>query len=103
MLICKKKRLKTITLLNENSLNKFESGTQVKRVLNGFTFVYNDTKTSAGGVGIYIKLHICFKLRQDLEIKCRDYESIWIEIIQNSKTNVIGVIYRHPNYNFQKF
>ena len=80
-----------------------ESGTQVNRVLNGYTFVHNDTKTSAGGVGIYIKSHICFKLRQDLEIKCREYESIWIEIVQNGKTNVIGVIYRHPNYNFQEF
>ena len=80
-----------------------ESGTQVNRVLNGYTFVHNDTKTSAGGVGIYIKSHICFKLRQDLEIKCREYEAIWIEIVQNGKTNVIGVIYRHPNYNFQEF
>ena len=51
-----------------------ESGTQVNRVLNGFTFVHNDTKTSAGGVGIYIKSHICFKRRQDLEIKCREYD-----------------------------
>ena len=80
-----------------------ESGTQVNRVLNGYTFVHNDTKTSAGGVGIYTKSHICFKFRQDLEIKCREYESIWIEIVQNGKTNVIGVIYRHPNYNFQEF
>ena len=80
-----------------------ESGTQVNRVLNGYTFVHNDTKTSAGGVGIYIKSHLYFKLRQDLEIKCREYESIWIEIVQNGKTNVIGVIYRHPNYNFQEF
>ena len=80
-----------------------ESGTKVNRVLNGFTFVHNDTKTSAGGVDIYIKSNICFKLRQDLEIKCRDYESIWIEILQNGKINVIGVIYRHPNYNFQEF
>ena len=58
-----------------------ESKTQVNRVLNGFTFVHNDTKTSAGGVGIYIKSHICFKFRQDLEMKCREYESIWIEIV----------------------
>ena len=42
-----------------------ESGTLV---LNDFTFVHNDTKTSAGGVNIYIKSNICFKLRQDLEI-----------------------------------
>ena len=44
-----------------------ESGTQVNRVLNGFTFVHNDTKTSAGGVGIYIKSNICFKLYRILK------------------------------------
>ena len=79
-----------------------ESGTQVNRVLNYFT-VHNDTKTSPGGLGIYIKSNICFKLRQDLEIKCREYESIGIEIVQNGKINIIGVICKHPNYNFQEF
>ena len=63
-----------VIALTETKIKK--SDTQVNRVLNGFIFVHNGTKTSAGGVGSYIKSNICFKLRQDLEMKCRDYESI---------------------------
>ena len=63
-----------VIALTETKIKK--SDTQVNRVLNGFTFVHNDTKTSAGGVGIYIKSNICSRLRLDLVIKCRDSESI---------------------------
>ena len=50
-----------------------------------------------GGVLLYIKKAINYKLRPDLRIyKKRELESVFIEIIQkNFKNIVVGFIYRH--------
>ena len=56
------------------------------------------TKSSKGGVFIYIKSGINFKPRIDLNVyKSKELESLFIEMINTNESNdIIGVIYRHP-------
>ena len=51
-----------------------------------------------GGVLLYIKKAINYKLRPDLMIyKKREMESVFMEVIKNDFKNiVVGCIYRHP-------
>ena len=52
---------------------------------------------SRGGVGLFIKDNINFKIRDDLSTFIPHvYESLFIEISTSSKNNIVGVIYR-PN------
>ena len=58
-----------------------------------------------GGVLLYIRKAINYKLRPDLMIyKKRELESVFIEIIQkNSKNMVVGCIYRHTCMQHSEF
>ena len=58
------------------------------------------TEASKGGVLIYVKSNINFKIRNDLNIyKPKELESAFIEIITPKETNsIVGVIYRPPMY-----
>ena len=70
--------------------------------LPGYEFLHVDSPTKFGGVGIYYKDTIFPKVRQDLNLNCEGAEDMWIELEINGKTNVIGVIYRHPTHNYNK-
>ena len=57
------------------------------------------TKTARGGTAIYVKSTHHTIERNDLKICNKEYESTWIEILnQKCKNVVIGCIYRHPHY-----
>ena len=74
--------------------------------LDTYDFVnVNRTSKCGGGVGIYIKKGIQYKIRRDLNINDENIiESAFIEIINLQKKNIIiGVIYRPPNSNFNLF
>ncbi len=62
---------------------------------------------SRGGVGIFIKNSVQYKIREDLSIfNAHVFESIFVEIRSPSKTYIIGVIYRPntaPRANFDVF
>ena len=64
-----------------------------------------DSKTNAGGVALYIKENIRFNVRNDLNVQVEKCENLWIEIEQkpHSKKLIVGVIYRHPTYDFKTF
>ena len=64
--------------------------------LQGYNFIHNDSKTSAGGVGLYINKLLVYSSRNDLRLNLDRVEDLWIEITVNSKPYVVGVIYRHP-------
>jgi len=71
----------------------------------GYNFLSQPTLSNAGGVGIFIDQNLSYYLREDL-ISCsqNEYESLWIEIKSDLHHNLIcGVIYRHPNSNFETF
>ena len=73
--------------------------------LENFNTEHVPTESPNGGVLLYIRKAINYKLRPDLMIyKKRVLESVFIEIIQkNSKNMVVGCIYRHPCMQHSEF
>ena len=67
----------------------------------GYAFVYKNRKSlSRGGVALYIRNDLKFKIRPDIEINVEgEFESIVVEIIRNSTNTLVGQIYRVPNTN----
>ena len=61
--------------------------------------------TNGGGILLYIKDNIIYKLRKDLKIyKSKCLESIFLEVInQSGKNIVVGCIYRHSFMDLSKF
>ncbi len=57
----------------------------------------NDTSGSRGGVGMYIKNDLDYRMGDDLSVFIPNiFESIFTEIKINHKTIIVGTIYR-PN------
>ena len=72
--------------------------------LPGYQFVCQPTLSDWGGVACYFKDNLQFKVRSDLSFKTEDYESLWIEVNNDSHSNLIcGIVYRHPNGNLDNF
>ena len=72
--------------------------------LPGYQFEPQPTLSDWGGVAFYIKDNLQFKVRSDLSSKTEDYESLWIEVNNDSHSNIIcGIVYRHPNGNLDNF
>ena len=71
----------------------------------GYSFLGVNSKTSAGGVGLYVSENINFKRRNDLDLGLLEgLENCWIEIERVKQKNVvIGCIYRHPSQNRECF
>ena len=63
------------------------------------------TEAANGGVFLYIKDNIIYKLRKDLKIcKSKYLESRFLEVInQSSKNVIVGCICRHPCMNLSEF
>jgi exonuclease III len=76
-------------------------------------FHYNHPTTgTVGGVGIFIKNGLEYKIRDDLYLKTKEnkIEDLWIEINLESiysdckaQCLIIGGIYRHPGVNISEF
>ena len=75
--------------------------------IKNYSFIHVESKSSAGGVGMYINKKLAYLQRSDITIENEDCESMFIEILNlhlKKKSNVIvGVIYRHPRTNYQTF
>ena len=70
----------------------------------GYNFFSQPSLSNAGGVGIFISKTISCSLRSDISDSQIDFESLWIEIECDLHHNIVcGVIYRHPNSNFENF
>ena len=51
-----------------------------------------------GGVAVYIKKVLNFKIKYDLSINCKDVESLCAELLfENRRNTLINVLYRPPN------
>ena len=84
------------TLLHDGNKHLFD--------LPGYNFVFrNRTNKSRGGVAIYIRKNIEYKLREDLDIFVEgEFESIFQETVINNNKTVIGEIYCVPNSNINQ-
>ena len=72
--------------------------------INGYKQPYCiGSKTSRGGVAIYVKDNLNVLLRSDLSKNTLSFEAVWIEIIQKNKNIICGCIYRHPNSDINQF
>ena len=77
------------TKINENSYANIN--------LPGYNFVNTNSKSQAGGVGLYIANNIEFSRKTDLDISRDGIESCWVELACHKQKNiVIGCVYRHP-------
>ena len=82
-----------------------ETGTSgigiLSNLFENYTFINKLPPSSKkGGVGIYIRNTCSFSRRIDLDFQTNlPIEDIWLEI----NDYIVGVIYRHPNYNIDMF
>ena len=69
-----------------------------------FQSFFTPSKSNKGGAGIYFKNTSNAIVRADLKILDNDFESTWIEIINEKSKNIVcGCIYRHPCSNLEQF
>ena len=74
---------------------KLNNDTVISNIqVTGYEFVHCNSLTTAGGVGLYIK--VVFKERTDISINLPFVEDAWIEIKTHKGPAVVGVVYRHP-------
>ena len=66
--------------------------------ITGYSFLSQPSYTNAGGVGFYIKNNLGYIYRSDLSAQVQnDYESLWIEIQNDTGHNTIcGIFYSTP-------
>lgn len=67
----------------------------------GYNFTYNNRQNMMrGGVALYIRNNIQYKIREDLGIFIEgEFESVFVETMGNTPSTIIGEIYRVPNTN----
>ena len=76
-----------------------------------FEHVYNlrnvdghfDMKDRGGGLLLFIRNHLSFKIRDDLNRMLPFIETLFIEIQYKNKSYIVGVVYRTPNTNIELF
>ena len=73
--------------------------------LEGYHLHSQPTKSSHGGVVMYVNKHLDYTVRDDLSVIEDEYETLWIEIKTGSKAkNILRCcVYRHPNTDPKKF
>ena len=62
-----------------------------------------DFKEHGGGISIFIKEGLSFKVREDLNVMLPYLETLFVELTFNNKLYMIGVVYRVPNTNVNIF
>ena len=66
--------------------------------LEGYKLIHGDSKTSAGGVALYIKDTLTFSINECSQRKLHSAELLWVDIqTKRSFLVVVGVIYRNPD------
>ena len=91
-----------IMCITETKLQKVTSNLNNVKLKN-YEFTPEFSATNAGGVGIYVHESIVFKKRPELIFHLERCENLWIELLNQNKKIVIGVVYRHPSDNYQCF
>ncbi|XP_065671749.1 uncharacterized protein LOC136089625 [Hydra vulgaris] len=90
--------------ISETRLNKKSPQTS-NLTLNGYSYEHTPSESHAGDALLYINNRLAYKPRNDLHIfKPKELESIFIEIINPKKSNIIvGCVYRHPKMSLDNF
>ena len=81
-----------------------DSKNKTNNELPGYKLYETPSHSSAGGVGIYVKSNLTANRRDDLCISDRDFEAVWIEIVNSKAKNILCCFaYRHPSSDISKF
>ena len=71
--------------------------------LQGYSIEYHDSPTNAGGVALFVKDGLAYRVVKFM-VDTPGCENLWLQLdTNNSNTFVIGVVYRHPNSNYEDF
>ena len=94
------KVLPDLITISETKLN----GASCLPVLPGYHFVNSNSKTKAGGVGIFVKSCCLFNVVGTFNLNAKHCEEIWIELkTLGNKQCILGAIYRHPKSDISEF
>jgi len=63
--------------------------------LDGYNFVHTDSKTCAGGVGLYIKDTLKYSVNQCSNHRLTYAGHLWVDIQADKGPMTIGVVYKH--------
>ena len=91
----------TVIAINETNLRDNESGPH-SNLSKDYHFISNCRKihskrNKGGGVGLYLKNSLDYKVRDDLTIMAdKIFESLFVEVKCTNKTVIYGTIYRSP-------
>ena len=86
------------------SESKINENTSANLNIPGYAFVNINSKTQAGGVGLYLSSDLEFSRSCDLDISDDGIESCWIELAGIAQKNiVIRCVYRHLKGNRDLF
>ena len=102
VLLMSKIKCYKMALLNQN--NKLINTLSLMLIWKGYHKNNQPSKSASGGVVIYVNSRLDHSKIDELSKKEDDFESLWIEIKNNKKKNIIcGCIYKHPNTDSVKF
>ena len=85
------------------SETKFNSSSISNINIFNYKFLLNDSATCAGGVGLYIKKTLKFRLRDDLLLHLQDCKDLRLEIESKESNFILAVIYRNPKRELSLF
>ena len=68
-----------------------------------YNLITNNVTSNKGGVGIYIKSHLSYKVRDDLTITYDHIETLFVELTVSRQQLTIGMIYHRPGTSPDKF
>ena len=80
-----------IIAISETKLNNNSNYNDIQ--LPGYTFVNKNSLTQAGGVGIYVKISLIYKIRSDLDLHNDHIEDMWKEVTDFKHTSFQWVHY----------
>ena len=90
-----------IIAVSESRINKFPP---INISIPNYFYEFCPEKANAGDTLIFTRNHLSYKTRNDLEsYKSCELESLFIEIFNPKKTNIIGCSYKHPSMNINEF
>ena len=75
--------------------------------ITNYSFIHVESKSNAGGVGMYLKKELACLQRPEITIENEECESMFIEILnlklKKKSKFIVGVIYRHPRSSYDTF
>ena len=72
--------------------------------IEGYKFYKTKSLSQNGGVGLYVKTSLISTPCNELSFKCKEFETIWVEIEVKDKKNLFFCCaYRHPNSDIDIF